>query len=483
MERLTRRAFAGVLGGAALAAGRRPPNILYIMSDDHAANAISAYGSRVNRTPNIDRIARGGMRMENCFCTNSICTPSRAVILTGQYSHINGVKTLRDPLDAGRPHLGTMMQQAGYQTAIAGKWHLHCEPTGFDYWNVLTRPGGQGLYHNPVMSEMGSEKTYPGYATDIITDLSLEFLRRRDRKRPFFLMCHHKAPHRAWQPDAKHAGMYTDPIPEPLNLYDRYEHRSQAAARATLKIGDDMTETDFKQPRPPGLTGDALRKWAYQRYMQDYLRCVASVDDNVGRLLDYLDREKLSEDTMVIYTSDQGFFLGEHGYYDKRFMYEESLRMPLLIRKPGQIPAGAVNRDLVLNLDFAPTLLDFAGRKAGPGMQGRSFRAALEGRTPRDWRRSFYYRYWMHLADHGVPAHYGVRTRRYKLIYYYGQPLGTSGSLPEPRAPEWELFDLEKDPHEMRSVYGEPAYAGVVKELKAELARLQKEVGDTPWEG
>jgi arylsulfatase A-like enzyme len=453
------------------------------MSDDHAANAISAYGSKVNRTPNIDRIAGGGVRMENCFCTNSICTPSRAVILTGQYSHINGVKTLSDSLDASRPHLGKMMQRAGYQTAMAGKWHLHCEPSGFDYWNVLTLPGGQGFYQDPIMNEMGSEKKVPGYATDVITDISLEWLRRRDKSRPFFLMCHHKAPHREWLPDAKHAGMYKDPIPEPFNLYDRYERRSQAAARATMKIGDDMTEKDLKQSKPPGLTGDALRKWAYQRYMQDYLRCVASVDDNVGRLLDYLDRERLAEDTMVIYTSDQGFFLGEHGYFDKRFMYEESLRMPLLIRKPGEIKPGTVNRDMVLNLDFAPTLLDVAGQAAPADMQGRSFRAALRGQTPRDWRQILYYRYWMHMAHHGVPAHYGVRTRRYKLIYYYGQPLGSSGALPQPMLPEWELFDLEKDPNEMRSVYGEASYAGVVRKLKAEMARLQKEFKDTPWEG
>jgi len=461
MERLTRRAFAGVLGGAALAAGRRPPNILYIMSDDHAANAISAYGSRVNRTPNIDRIARGGMRMENCFCTNSICTPSRAVILTGQYSHINGVKTLRDPLDAGRPHLGTMMQQAGYQTAIAGKWHLHCEPTGFDYWNVLTRPGGQGLYHNPVMSEMGSEKTYPGYATDIITDLSLEFLRRRDRKRPFFLMCHHKAPHRSWEPDEKHRAMFAGKhIPEPATLRDDYATRTDAIRECRQKVFTDLTRRDLKLVPPADLTGparnewlnvkpteveteldgkkqtltgEALNAWKYQRYMQDYLACVQSVDDNVGRLLDWLEQSGLGTNTVVIYTSDQGFFLGDLGLYDKRFMYEPSVKMPFLVRWPGVVKPGAVQNALAINPDFAPTFMDIAGLSKPADMQGRSLTPLLRGQHPADWRTSFYYRYYHDPGDHNTRAHYGVRTTDHKLICFW-------------KKDQWEMYDLVKDP-------------------------------------
>ncbi len=452
------------------------PNILYIMADDHAAHAISAYGSRINRTPNIDRLAEAGMRFDNCFCTNSICSPSRGAILTGQHSHINGVKTLADGLDPNHMNVAKLMKAGGYQTGIVGKWHLKNDPSGFDYWNILP---GQGVYHNPVLIEMGTKKKHEGYATDVITDFSLDFLKRRDTSKPFFLMCHHKAPHRPWQPDAKHADMYSGAsIPEPDNLFDHYGNRSRAAANAKMRVGENMTKTDVKQDLPPDLKGDALRRWGYQLYIKDYLRCIASVDDNVGRLLDYLDSSGLSANTIVIYTSDQGFFLGDHGWYDKRFMYEESLRMPFLVRYPGQVRAKSVNKDIILNIDFAPTFLDYAGQKVPREMQGRSFKPLLEGHTPKNWRQSFYYRYWMHLADHYVPAHYGVRTKRYKLIYYYGQPLGTAGSINMPTEPEWELFDLEKDPREMRNVYGDAPYAGIVKQLTADLTRLKKEAGD-----
>jgi len=466
----------------ARAASAAPPNIVYIMSDDHASHAISAYGSRINRTPHIDRIASGGMRFDNCFCTNSICTPSRGAILTGQYSHVNGVYTLNDTLDPGRPNVAKLLREAGYQTAVIGKWHLKSDPSGFDFWRVLP---GQGLYHDPVFIEMdGGRNKHQGYCTDLITDFSLDYLKRRDPGKPFFLLCHHKAPHRPWQPDARHASLFEGrDVPEPFNLYDHYENRSRAAVEATLKVGEDMRPTDVKRDLPKDLKGDALRRWAYQYYIKDYLRCIASVDDNVGRILDYLDAEKLSNNTIVIYTSDQGFFLGDHGYYDKRFMYEESLRMPFLIRYPGRIRAGSVNKDMVLNIDFAPMFLDYAGRTAPAGMQGRSFRPLCEGRTPGNWRQSMYYRYWMHLADHGVPAHYGIRTRQWKLIYYYGDPLGTAGSIARPTQPEWELFDLQNDPHEMRNLYHDPKYAKVVRQLTAELARLQKGCGDKPWSG
>jgi len=462
--------------GATAAAGQRP-NILYIMADDHSASAIGAYGSRVNRTPNLDRLAEGGMRFDNCFCTNSICTPSRAAILTGQYSHINGVKTLADKIDPRHENVAKDLQSAGYQTAMIGKWHLVTNPTGFDYWNILP---GQGIYHDPFLIDMGTRKKHAGYVTDIITDLSLDWLKTRDKNKPFFLMCHHKAPHRPWEPDEKHMNLYTREIPEPDNILDKYEHRSKAAANATNKVGQNMTKTDFKGDPPPGLDYAGLRHWAYQRYLQDYLRCVASIDDNVGRVLDFLDAEKLAGNTIVIYTSDQGMFLGEHGFFDKRFMYEESLRMPFLIRYPGGIRAKSVNRDIVLNIDFAPMFLDYAGEPTPKEMQGRSFRPLLAGHTPKDWRKAMYYRYWMHLADHGIPAHYGIRTTRYKLIYYYGKPLGSAGALPKETPPEWELFDLEKDPHEMNSLYGDPKYAKIRKQLTDELYRLQKECGDSP---
>jgi len=475
---LTRRDLFGLMAVAAprLAAAAPRPNILYIMSDDHAAHAISAYGSKINRTPNIDRIGRDGMRFDNCFCTNSICTPSRGVILTGQYSHITGVKTLADPLDPARQNVAKLLRAAGYQTGMIGKWHLHKDPSGFDYWKILP---GQGVYHDPVMIENGEKKKLTGYVSDLIADASLEFLKRRDKTRPFFLMCHHKAPHRPWQPDAKHAHMYDGAdIPEPSNLYDHYENRAQPAREAKMRVGEHMTKTDVKRELPADLQGDALRKWAYQYYMKDYLRCVASVDDNVGRLLDYLDAEGLSKNTIVMYASDQGFFLGDHGWFDKRFMYEESLRMPLLVRYPGVVKAGSVNRDMVLNLDFAETFLDFAGAPVPDDMQGRSFRPILEGRTPKDWRKSMYYRYWMHLSGHNVAAHYGVRTQRWKLIYYYGKALGATGAVDRDTPPEWELFDLQNDPREMKNLYGDPQYAATVKQLKAELAALRKQYRD-----
>jgi len=328
---------------------------------------------------------------------------------------------------------------------------------------------------------MGTCRKEEGYATDQITDHSLAWLKRRPQEKPFFLMMHHKAPHRPWQPDAKHASMYENTtIPEPFNLYDDYSRRSKAALGAKMRVGESMTKTDVKREIPTELKGNDLRKWAYPLYIKDYLRCIASVDDNVGRTLDYLKESGLERDTVVIYTSDQGFFLGDHGWFDKRFMYEESLRMPFLLRYPGEVKPGTVNRDIILNLDFAELFLDYAGAKPPAEMQGVSFRKNLLGHTPRDWRKSMYYRYWMHLTEHAVPAHYGVRTDRYKLIYYYGKALGTSGSVEEDREPEWELFDLKKDPHEMHSVYGDAAYERVTQDLKRELARLQLEYKDTP---
>jgi arylsulfatase A-like enzyme len=460
---------------------QKRPNILFIMSDDHASHAMSCYGSRINQTPNIDRIAEDGLRFNNCFCTNAICTPSRAVILTGLYNHMNGVKTLADHFD-GHQHdtFPKRLQANGYQTAIVGKWHLghggvH-DPTGFDYWNVLP---GQGGYHSPKMIEIHEEKVYDGYVTDVITDLSLDWLKNRLKDKPFMLMCHHKAPHRPWKPDKKHAHLYEDiDIPEPVTFNDDYQNRSFAAANTKMTIERDLNLQDLKVDPPEHLYGQELKSWKYQRYIKDYLRCVASIDDNVGRLLDYLDQEGLTEDTIVIYTSDQGFFLGDHGWYDKRFMYEESLRMPFVVRYPREIKAGTVTDQMALNVDFAETFLDYAGVEAPKEMQGRSLRPIFKGEAPEDWQTSMYYRYWMHMFQHAVPAHYGVRTHQYKLIYYYGDPLDATNAVNECTEPEWELFDLDKDPHEMNNVYAHPDYQETVKDLKGELYRLKEKVGD-----
>ncbi len=460
------------------------PNILFIMSDDHAAHAMSCYGSRINETPNLDRIAEGGMRFDNCFCTNSICTPSRATILTGMYNHVNKVTTLSTPMDNRFQTFPKLLRENGYQTAVFGKWHLgtgaaHC-PTGFDDWAVLP---GQGLYHNPEFifrgPDGGTRRTVEGYVTDIITDMSLDWLRQRDNDRPFCLMYHHKAPHREWEPDEKHAHLFlNEEIPEPETLYDDYSDRASAASAAQMRVGGHMNERELKCRINRTLSERALRKWAYQRYIKDYLRVVASIDDNVGRVLDWLDAEGLTHNTVVIYTSDQGFFLGDHGWYDKRFMYEESLRMPFILRYPKEVTPGSVNDDIVLNLDFASLFLDLAGVPIPEDFQGRSFRPLLRGSTPPDWRRAMYYRYWMHKAHHNVYAHYGIRTERHKLIYYYSDALGQEGAIDETYTPEWELFDLEKDPRELKNVYDHPDYAIVAKELKEALHRLQSEVGD-----
>jgi arylsulfatase A-like enzyme len=475
------------------------PNILFIMSDDHASHAMSCYGSRINRTPHLDRIARDGMRFDNCFCTNSICTPSRATILAGTYNHVNGVTTLATHMDNRLLTFPKLLQGAGYQTAVFGKWHLgqgpeHC-PTGFDDWAVLP---GQGLYHNPELifkgPDGGTRRTVHGYVTDIITDLCLDWLGKRDRQAPFCLLYHHKAPHRAWEPDEKHQHLFLgEDVPEPATLYDDYANRARAAEAAAMRVGVHMHERDLKCFINRSLPESEMRKWAYQRYIKDYLRVVASIDDNVGRVLDYLDEEGLAEDTLVIYTSDQGFFLGDHGWYDKRFMYEESYRMPFVVRYPREIPAGSVNTDLLTNADFAPTFLDYAGLETPREFQGRSIRDLLKAETPDDWQTAVYYRYWMNRAHHNVAAHYGIRTRDHKLIYYYydgldqegtDQPLVVPEGSPAPDLdfePEWELFDMEKDPQEMNNVYGHPAYADVVRELKRQLRRLQSELADEPY--
>jgi arylsulfatase A-like enzyme len=477
--------------GAAPQPAAERPNIIYIMSDDHAFQAIGAYGSRVNQTPNIDRLAREGMVFENMFVTNSICTPSRAVMLTGQYSHINGV-TVFNRFDSSRMTVARLLQQNGYHTGMIGKWHLGSDPVGFDSWEILP---GQGVYHDPVFYTATSEKTYTGrYVTDVITDLAIDFLDKRPRDRPFFLMVHHKAPHRPWEPDAKHAAQFANRrIPEPETFWDSYATRTDALHENTQRVADDMTRRDLKLTPPDGLEGAALRQWLgvkpdtltvqrdgrevtltgedlarykYQRYMQDYLATIQSVDDNVGRLLAAVDAQGLARNTIVVYTSDQGFYLGEHGLFDKRFMYEESLRTPFLVRWPAAITAGTRADAMGLNVDFAPTFLDAAGVAVPGDMQGRSLVPIMRGQTPADWRTAMYYRYYHDPGDHNTRTHYGVRTMTHKLIYFWTKD-------------QWELFDLVNDPLELNNLYGQPGTEELTASLKKELARLKQAVGDT----
>jgi arylsulfatase A-like enzyme len=458
------------------------PNVVFIMADDHAAHAIGAYGSRINTTPGMDRLAAGGMRLDNCFCTNSLCSPSRAAILTGTYNHVNGVTSNSSKFDARQTTYVSLLHDAGYQTYLSGKWHLghggiH-DPRGFDRWAVLEE---HGRYYDPEFLTPDGRVQRDGYTTDVITDLALDWLEGRDRDRPFCMLIQHKAPHREWVPAERHATLYEDvEIPEPDSLRDNYTGRGTPAHEATMTIKNDLTDEDLKAFVPEGLTDDDDLRWKYRRFITDYVRCIAALDENVGRVLDWLEADGIADDTIVAYTSDQGFFLGDHGWYDKRFMYEESLRMPFLIRYPREIPSGSASDAMALNVDFGATFLDYAGVPVPASVQGRSLRGVLSGNAPADWRTSTYYRYWVNRdVAHHVWAHYGVRTDRYKLVYYYDEPCGAPGAYPGRGAPEWELFDLQTDPHEMRSVYADPAYAPVVAELKADLRRLQTELGDT----
>jgi arylsulfatase A-like enzyme len=464
---------------------RRRPNLLFIMSDDHAAHAISAYGSRINATPNLDRLAAGGMRFDSVFCTNSICTPSRAAILTGTYNHVNGVTTLDTLFDNTLWTFPLALHEAGYTTGMFGKWHLghgpaH-DPTGFDEWRVLP---GQGHYHNPVMLQPGPHPIVErgGYVTDLITDDCLDFIDRAG-DRPFAVLCHHKAPHRTWEPSRKHFTMYDDvDIPEPDTFRDDLVGRAEVIQAVKMRMMDLDPIVDLKSPVPAGLTEDEEVTWRYQRYIKDYLRVVASIDDNVGRMLDHLEERGLANDTIVVYTSDQGFFLGDHGWFDKRLMYEQSLNMPFLVRYPAVVEAGSINDDIVVNVDFAATFLDLAGVDVPGHVQGRSFAPLLRGETPDDWPQSMYYRYWMHNdSSHACPAHYGVRTKTHKLICYYNDPLGQAGAHGPSNPVEWELFDLVNDPLEVDNIYGRPGAESDTAALLAELARLQAQVGDTPY--
>jgi arylsulfatase A-like enzyme len=472
---------------AALGADARP-NILFIMSDDHAYQSISAYGSKVNKTPNIDRIAQSGVRFDRCFVTNSICGPSRATILTGKYNHLNGFIDNTCRFDGEQPHVAKYLQSAGYETAVIGKWHLVTDPTGFNHWEILQ---GQGPYYNPALKTPNGIVRHEGYTTEIIAERTVQWLKKeRNKEKPFYLMCHHKAAHREWLPGPKQVEHYKDvKIPEPETLFDDYSGRTSAAKNQEMSIAKDMSPLDLKFRLANNLTpaqmqilkdayaeenaafekanlqGKELVQWRYQRYAKDYLRCVDALDDAVGRVLDTLEEEGLAENTLVIYTSDQGWYLGEHGWYDKRWMYEESFRTPCVMRWPGQIKPGSVNTDLCMNLDFAETFLDIAGEKIPADMQGRSLLPVLRGATPSDWRQEVYYHYYEYPAPHRVEPHYGVRTAKHKLIYF-------------PRVNEWEFFDLEKDPRELKSMYNDPEYQTLVTDLKQRLIKLRKQYQD-----
>jgi arylsulfatase A-like enzyme len=472
------------------AAGAAPPqpNIVFIFSDDHGYQAISAYGDsrRLLETPAIDRLAKEGLRFDRCLVPNSICGPSRATVLTGKYSHVNGFYHNDSRFDGSQTTFPKLLQAAGYQTAIIGKWHLVTDPTGFDHWHILP---GQGVYYNPPMIKNGTRLPHTGYVTDLITDLSLEWLDKRDSAKPFLLMMHHKAPHREWLPAVRHLGHDNNrKYPEPETLFDDYAGRGPAERNQDMTIAKTMTDRDLKFASPilsPELKkqwdayyrprnaqfnatkpdGKDLIRWKYNRYMHDYLACIKAVDESVGRVLKYLADHQLADNTIVVYASDQGFFLGEHGWFDKRWILEESLRTPCLIRWPAVVRPGRINADIISNLDFAPTFLEAAGAPIPGDIQGRSLVPILKGETPSDWRKSFYYHYYEYPGVHSVRRHYGVVTERYKLVHFY-----------EPDVDYWELFDLKTDPRELRSVYGNTDYAAVQAELLRELARLRKEL-------
>jgi arylsulfatase A-like enzyme len=473
--------------------GRSPggkPNIVFIFTDDHAYQAISAYGDsrKLLQTPNIDRIAKEGVRFDRCLVPNSICGPSRATVLTGKYSHANGFyNNTNSRFDGSQATFPKLLQAAGYQTAIVGKWHLVSQPTGFDYWHILP---GQGVYYNPPMIKNGEQVKHDGYTTDLITDFSLDWLKGRDKSKPFLLMCQHKAPHREWSPALRHLGHDNDrKYPEPDTLFDDYAGRGKAEREQDMTIAKTMTPGDLKLTAPGSLNAEQRKawdayyeprnaamkaslmtpqqqvRWKYNRYMHDYLGCVKAVDESVGRVLKYLDDEGLANNTIVVYCSDQGFYLGEHGWFDKRWIFEESLRTPLVVRWPGVAKSGTVSADIVSNLDIAETFLEAAGQLVPADMQGKSLVPVLKGQTPADWRKSFYYHYYEFPGPHSVRKHYAVVTDRYKLVRFY-----------EPGAEYWELFDLKTDPKEMTSVYGRTEYAAAQKGLEAELSRLRKEL-------
>ncbi len=503
--------FLAILLLAGCKSEKPKPNVLFIMSDDHTSQAVGVYGGRLaelNPTPVLDKLANEGMIFDNAFCTNSICTPSRANIITGQYSNVNGVLDLEGAIGENQQYLPKEMKKLGYETAIIGKWHLHDEPAAFDYYCVLPV---QGKYFDPVFRLRG-DKAWPentikrkGHSTDNITDLTLDWLKNRDDSKPFFLMHHYKAPHDMFEFAPRYKDYLEDTfIPEPASLYDNQNNGSvgtkglndelinvigsSVSHRNTIRnmgmhmdIDQDIEDTEYT-------------KLAYQEYMKRYLRCVKGVDDNLKRLFDYMEESGLMDNTIIIYTGDQGFMLGEHDYIDKRWMYEESMRMPFIVRYPEMVKAGSRNNALVNNTDYGPTMIELAGGATPDFMQGKSFKSILEtGVEPEDWRKGTYYRYWMHMAHrHANPAHFGIRTKDYKLIFFYGKywvdtddpnadwnKKSWGNDFTRHTPPAWELYDLKKDPKEMNNVYNDPAYVEVKAELKNQLKDLRSEIGDT----
>ncbi len=484
---------------------KQSPNIVFIMTDDHAKRAVSAYSTELLETPHIDRLGKSGITFDNAFVTNSICGPSRAVFLTGKFSHINGFKANQDTFDGNQATLPKYLQKAGYYTSVVGKWHLKSTPQGFDEYKVLI---GQGEYYNPTIITENDTSVIEGYSTNIITDLAMDVMNRaKESNKPFFVMVHQKAPHRNWMPDSKHLRLAEKDYPLPDTFYDNYETRTAAAREQDIEIDDMYLGLDMKLPvfskeeetgtggnpkvasynwwkhnyesltseqraawdayysplineyYESNLSGKDLTEWKYKRYINDYAKCIMSVDDNLGRILDYLDENDLADNTLIIYTSDQGFFLGEHGWYDKRFMYEPSLAIPLLMRYPKKMKKGIRVKELVQNLDLAPTILDAAGVDIPEDMQGKSLLQFFSDKKPGNWRKKIYYHYYQDGVWHYVKKHLGIRDDRYKLIYFYD-------------IDDWELYDLVKDPEEVENLYHLDEYSHLTDSLKGELKGL-----------
>ena len=472
------------------------PNVVYIMADDLTIQAISAYGGiykDIAPTPNIDRLAKEGMRFEDVLCTNAICGPSRACILTGKYAHVNGYYK-NEYGGVFNPDQWTFPQEFkknNYQTSLCGKWHLGTDPVGFDTYKFHAASAQQGLYWNPTYNVNGKEEKFKGYATNLSTDFAMNWLEKeRDQTKPFMMVLQYKAPHRPWEPDHKYEKLWDDiEMPYPSNFNDDYKGRELTAgdtemtiehfSRKDMKLeapadlkGNDKVKWNFYGAKndevviPEGMTFEEARKWRFQTYIKDYLACVKSVDDNIGRVLKYLDDNNLTENTIVVLTSDQGFYLGEHGFFDKRFIYEESIRMPFIVRYPKKVKAGTVNEDVVTNIDFAPTFLDLAGIKTTEKLQGKSFKPVLEGKTPKDWRQAAYYHYYEFPYWHHIQPHYGIRTQKYTLAHFYYN------------IDKWEFYDLEKDPKQMNNAINDPKYAGIIADLKKQLKQLMVEAGN-----
>ncbi|MEX0289545.1 MAG: sulfatase [Flavobacteriaceae bacterium] len=479
------------------------PNILFILSDDHTSQAWGIYGGvledyAVNK--NIKRIASEGAILENSFCTNSICSPSRGSILTGQYSHLNKVYTLNESLPPGHPNIARELSKNGYQTAVIGKWHLVKPPEGFDYFNVLP---GQGRYWDPILKNKENWKdghdgsagtTYKGFSTDVIADLTIEYLKKRDRSKPFMMMCNFKATHEPFDYPERFANLYQDEeIPEPASLFDfGRETTGRTFKGQKLEILADRWDQATKNPDKfwtsyPGLPyplndldSISKRKKIYQKLVKDFMRCGAAIDDNIGKLLDYLEAEGIADNTVVIYTADQGYFLGEHGFFDKRMIYEESLRMPFVIRYPKEIKGGTRVDDIILNIDFAALMADYAGINKPDFIQGESFRENLKGNTPANWRQEMYYRYWLHHPKR--PAHFGIRNKRFKLALFYGQDLQMKGTSKVTTDAVWEFYDLQEDPKELNNAIQKEKYATIIEEMKVSLKVLRQKYKDTDEE-